>query len=385
MEGERCRGTTRAGERCKNIEGKCRYHKCPTKRSPSATAATLIRSKEILPPSPDKKKSKVSKRPSLLEKHYRGVSERACYDDLGFKCDLARSYSMQPQEGKILYPEEFQIVARHLMEVCKTAIGGKCIMHPTMPGIQWDNTDKKSAYTANEKMHNVGNHYFHSVRKAENPVEIFGKEDVDRCICNNEYLRLGVAFETLQFLSDPDLSVSDLNEKWKEHHGLLQGWIPRPRDGKVSGALRQKILKDSIDFLAQEYKIHLQPKPEYQIPVLRELIKLLKTDKNFRGVIESWKAVIPYSQVLGEINLPAIVIYPAPGHDNAKLAIQKIIEHFEGFDVSEIGLDHTPRFNYRYNPLVFWANGSGDHKKMLPAKYFSSEEKVFYKNHELVL
>jgi len=93
--------------------------------------------------------------------------------------------------------------------------------------------------------------------------------------------------------------------------------------------------------------------------------------------------IIPYSQVEGDINLAAIVIYPIWGSSCSQLLLDEIIKHFSRFDDKKIGLDITPRYNAKYNNLIYWANGSGDHKKVLSDKYFTSPEKIFYKGHEL--
>jgi uncharacterized protein (UPF0248 family) len=151
----------------------------------------------------------------------------------------------------------------------------------------------------------------------------------------------------------------------------------------ISVQLKRKIIQDSIDFLAEEYKIHLQPKPEYQIAVIKELIKLIGSDEVFKSCLDSWKAIIPYHRVLDVSKMPAIVIYPVKGLKCSQYVLNKIIRHFSQFDSKVIGLDITPRYNAKYNELIYWANGSGDHKKILPDKYFTSPEKIFYIGHEM--
>ncbi len=61
----------------------------------------------------------------------------------------------------------------------------------------------------------------------------------------------------------------------------------------------------------------------------------------------------------------------------ARYSLNTIINHFNQFNGKEIGLDITPRHNAKYNELIYWANGSEDHKKLLPEKYFTSPEKIF--------
>lgn len=178
--------------------------------------------------------------------------------------------------------------------------------------------------------------------------------------------------------------MPDDDPKWKEYHGeiyLKDQFVSRV----LTSSLKEKIRNDSFHLLAQEYKIHLQPKPEYQLGVISILIELIENNIEFCQCISAWKAIIPYSQVVGDLKLPAIVIYPVSGKRCAEYVISVIIEKFKLYDVEEIGLNITPRYNYRYNSLIYWAGGSGDHKAHIPALYFSTPEKIFYKGHELSL
>jgi hypothetical protein len=407
MEVEQCPVITKKGERCKKPAETCPYHKGTSKSSISKSTPTSELKSKILKKVSPKKTPVIKKAPSLaklkvMDKHYRGVSEEKCFDALGFERSCAKKYLLDWTEEKakipyykekIPYPEEFKIVAHHLMEVCKSLISGHCSLHPITPAIQWDNSNENIEIVENKwkmSMHKKGNHYFHEVEESENPVKIFGEEDRFYCMCH-ETGASDSATKTLLF--DP---FGD-DDKWQELHQDIHveniDLIPKKNlikvDGptsairKVTKTLREKIIKDSIDFLGEEFKIHLMPKPEYQIPVLRELIKLLSNDKEFNSHVTAWKAIIPYSRVIDEMKLPSIVIYPVWGTGSAQLVISKIIEHFSVYDADVIGLNITPRFNYKYNELIYWANGAGDQKKLLPVTYFTSSEKIFYIGHEI--
>lgn len=416
---DRCQGMTKKGERCKNPADSCRYHagqksksaaKTPkAKAAPKVSMPKLVPSKALVPSSPKHKPRDVTPKKQghiVLEKHYRGISESKCYDALGFSCQDAMKYSRRyeehakrdPEWAKRMkpYPKEFQIVLEHLMAVCENDLGGNCGIHPVTPAVQWDNTKETFSNALNqwkEDLRREGNHYSHSSEIDQNPLKAYGVQDRPYCMCNEvKPMDARNAFETISF------SLDGNDEDWTSYHGafasfeekidypanLIVGKTTFETQRKVTPELRSKIMKDSFDFLGQEYKIHLMPKPEYQIPVLRELIKLLKNDPEFKAHIVSWKATIIYSQVVGELNLPAIVIYPVWGQRSTKLCIKKIIEHFSQFNADEIGMGKTPRFNYRYNNLVYWANGAGDQKKLLPDKYFTTKDKIFYKGHEIL-
>jgi hypothetical protein len=319
-----------------------------------------------------------------LEKNYRGVNPAASYTSLGFIPTEANKYyhptiTKYRGDKNIPYPEDFSTVATFLMDLCKT-LTSSCIFHTGYPGIQWTNDSvevgiKKEQHKA--AMTNTGNHYYHN--STDNPTRIWGI-DPYYCWCQ-EYKSEDTAFGTL-LLDDND------NDKWFEYHGKISVPDTSPfrshvENRVVSAELKKKIKQDSIVHLAQEYKIHLQPKPEYQISVIEELIKLLKLNPEFSSCIDTWKAIIPYSNVISDMKLPAVVIYPVKGEKCARYALNTIIKHFNQFNIKEIGLDITPRYNAKYNELIYWANGSGDHKKMLPEKYFTSNEKIFYVGHEL--
>lgn len=277
----------------------------------------------------------------------------------------------------------FTIVENKINAICNTIKVGLCIYHPNLPGIQWTNDTniyKAAQLRWKKEMHEKGNHYFHVLKTLENK-PYYPLYDVDYCMCQETKTPENNAFHTLTITG----KVSE--KEWQNTHGYTYAAEEGDKQRTVTEQLKKKILKDSLDYLGQEYKIHLQPKPEYQLPVLRILANLINTDTTFRENIEAWKTVIPYHRVKSELNLPVIVIYPVWGALSATLVLKKIIQIFKDYDCKEIGLDHTPRFNKKIGGkvagLVYYANGSGDHKKKLPSKYFTGPGKEFYIGHEL--
>ncbi len=292
---------------------------------------------------------------------------------MGFECEKYEEYYLPGSRGEkfksIPYPKEFSSVANSLLKVCGI-LGAECSVHPSMPGIQWvNNRDnvEEAKKVLKLYMRNLGNHYFHSIDPKENIN--YPLEDKYYCMCQ-EWKSEQTAYLTLKGMTDTE---------FQDYHGKI--YTGENMDRHIGENLKKKIVEDSIEFLAQEYKIHLQPKPEYQIPVLQELVNLISTE--LLNVIEAWKAIIPYDRVLSDMKLPSIVIYPVGGAKNAEFVIHKIIERFSKYDVKEIGLNVTPRYNYKYNELIYWAGGSGDHKIHLDEKYFNNKEKNFYKGYEI--
>lgn len=415
-----CQGKTAAGKSCKRpaTKGSYCYQHGPT----SSTAPTPAKAKAKTPAkakavrrrispesvSPKKKASKPSPRSKevslttardvdeairSMEAEWRSDRMSPGMGSLGWSPTKAKLYTKEAAMERIMkyYPEElgdripfpaaFTLVANKLEKICQSIPFGSCQIHPTMPGMQWDNHNSNTYEATKEKwqksMWKKGNHYFHSVETSEN--SHYPSYDREYCMCH-EWKTEDNAVATLA------LSLSGNDEEWGKYHGFTASDSAENGPPRViSLDLRKKILKDTIDFLGQEYKIHLQPRPEYQLPVIRVLVKLISTDPVFASHIEAWKTIIPYNRVTVGLNLPVVVIYPCKGQESATFVLKKIIEVFSKFDAAKIGLNHTPRFNHKVNELIYYANGSGDHKKLLPEKFFTGPGKEFYKGHELYL
>lgn len=380
----KCSGVNSKGQPCKltPTNGKyCRYHCVKTDEvSVSPKSKGSVETKKTI----DVKKPVGTG--VKMEENLRGIEKELCYDNLGVECELkpdtyylaGSKWEKYKKEGSKPYPEKFSKVTKELLHVCEIleVKGGDCTVHPVMPGIQWANSDenvKKAKALFEESMHAKGNHYFHHLKTSENSAH--SKEDKEYCMCE-EWQKHRNAFLTLKGRTE---------EEWKHDHGSVLNAEGNIVERPITPSLKTKIINDSIDYLAQEYKIHLQVKPEYQIPVLHELVDLLKEDKELFGIIYAWKAIIPYDRVISGMMLPSIVVYPVFGKANAELALKKIMSRFSGFDIAQIGLNVTPRFNRKFNEMVYVAGGSGDHKYFLDEKYFDGKEKNFYKGYEITL
>lgn len=376
----------------------------PSPRSGAGKKKTRIRTSPETPPSPPRSSMEIGTPPSpvrslpgSMEHEWRLGRESPGVGSLGWSPSKAREYRERERiehikkypsaaiEGKreIPFPPEFEVVYDKLKEICKSIPYGYCDLHPTTPAVQWSNNthdlDNTKKQWQNE-MHQKTNHY-----SQDYPYDLnknYPLYDQDYCSHHAGFdasKQSGYAYKTLF------LPIQGEDEEWEALHGCTRGHCDIEEGEayrKISSELRKKIMEDSLEYLAQEYKIHLQPKPEYQFPVLRILAKLLATDKEFKSHVEAWKAVIPYHRVKTELNLPVIVIYPAWGKKSAEIVLGKIIQAFSKYDAAKIGLNHAPRFNKKYNELIYYAGGAGDQKKNLPDKYFTPG-KIFYKGYEL--
>ena len=161
-------------------------------------------------------------------------------------------------------------------------------------------------------------------------------------------------------IKDIDLSIKNLLSGKKitsgedlEIYHIKTGWVQKDVD---------KIIKDAIIYLGQTYKIHLQPKPQYQLYTFKRVFDIINTPK-LKGYVDDIKAIVPYTKVLGEKRIPSIVIYPVFGNNNAQKILNAISSDKELLEKSgEIGLNIVPRFNHTLNKLIFWASGGGSDK-----------------------
>lgn len=144
-----------------------------------------------------------------------------------------------------------------------------------------------------------------------------------------------------------------------------------------------------------EYKVHLQVKPEFQFWVLETLDALLRSeDGKFKACVEGIKMHNFYDVVNDpEKKVPSIVIYLSGNNlkqtDEEKKICAKtvinILKNIFGEYSPDIGLNKTPRYNYRIDDLIYWSNGPGDVKVKMDvdgvlATYFSETSNYSYLN-----
>lgn len=130
------------------------------------------------------------------------------------------------------------------------------------------------------------------------------------------------------------------------------------------------LLNSAYNLLNQVFKIHLQPKAEFQRSVIRELLIVLNRS-DVAPHIKQVKFLLSYEPILSETNaMPSIVIYPRFGYIHAKTILDAVICHFDQFHLEEASLDASrlPRFNLAVNPLISWASGDGKMKTQLQSQ-----------------
>jgi len=119
-----------------------------------------------------------------------------------------------------------------------------------------------------------------------------------------------------------------------------------------------------------EYKVHLQVKPEYQFWVLHKLNWIIRDNETFKSCIDAIKMHNFYDIVMGESLVPSIVIYLS-GNNLKQTSQEKvdclknvleILRKVFGKYSKKIGLDITPRYNYKVDELIYFTNGPGDVK-----------------------
>jgi hypothetical protein len=120
-----------------------------------------------------------------------------------------------------------------------------------------------------------------------------------------------------------------------------------------------------------EFKVHLQVKPEYQFWVLDVLNKLIRSSNDFKNCVDAIKMHNFYDVVFSEdISAPSIVIYLSGNNlvqtDDEKWkclsTVVEILWETFGKYSKDVGLDMAPRYNHTCDELIYWSNGPGDIK-----------------------
>jgi hypothetical protein len=120
-----------------------------------------------------------------------------------------------------------------------------------------------------------------------------------------------------------------------------------------------------------EFKVHLQVKPEYQFWILDVLNKLIRTSNDFKNCVDAIKMHNFYDVVFSkDIRSPSIVIYLS-GNNLVQTEEEKrkclntvleILRNVFGKYSKDVGLDMAPRYNHTCDELIYWSNGPGDIK-----------------------
>lgn len=157
---------------------------------------------------------------------------------------------------------------------------------------------------------------------------------------------------------------------------------------KLSVGDIEKIRKDSLYALGQTFKIRLNPKPQYQIWSMKQLLRLFQNPQVY-PLVEAFKVVIPYSRIVSGAKLGSIIIYPENGRRVASVLLGLIKKLFSPYNVDEIGLGIVPRNNVTINPLIYYSGGNGDDKAVLKehgvlGKFVdTNNNNAFYRGFEL--
>ena len=120
-----------------------------------------------------------------------------------------------------------------------------------------------------------------------------------------------------------------------------------------------------------EFKVHLQVKPEYQFWILECLNKLIRSSIDFKNCVDAIKMHNFYNVVMSEdIRAPSIVIYLSGNNlvqteDEKWKCLSTVVEilwNTFGEYSKSVGLDIAPRYNHTCDELIYWSNGPGDIK-----------------------
>lgn len=227
------------------------------------------------------------------------------------------------------------------------------LFHEGFPGIQFTN------HCSNE--YEQYDKYFYNSEPAEIS-KLFRRKHIF-----NNAIAIMDDKNTLEYLVDE-------SSLWQEHISYYD------QDGnkvkQKAEELKDLLKQQTLEILSGIYKIHLQPKLEHRDLILQHLVHLLNTNKKVRKNIAAWKVIVPYCRVYEE-NFPVLVIYPTYGKESFELVLNTIISTFMDFDDREVGLGITPRYNLRYNDLIYFTQYHGDNKEYLQEKYPQQFSSIF--------
>jgi ribosome-associated toxin RatA of RatAB toxin-antitoxin module len=154
-----------------------------------------------------------------------------------------------------------------------------------------------------------------------------------------------------------------------DYINTLKGNLTMNMRLSLSDNEKMKIKQDAIVALGHKtYKIHIQPKPEYQYWVLDHIFKTL-IDYDLIECVRAVKVLITYDQVKYD-RIPVVVIYPFNGKGVSKKVLNMMIKVFSKYS-DLVGINILPRWNHKYDSLIYWANGNGDDKQFLKDKNLS--------------
>lgn len=150
-------------------------------------------------------------------------------------------------------------------------------------------------------------------------------------------------------------------------HKFLHGYrIHEPsilQYNKGDGSLKT-LSEDQKNSLAQNYKIHLMPKPE-DVPAvfIRLLDEIVKKDSELASLLSDFKIKFDLQDLKDSHNetLPIMVLYPRSGKENSQKLLNIIYSLFK--DVQ--GLNVTPRYNQKVTDLIYFAQGNADDKNVI--------------------
>jgi hypothetical protein len=116
--------------------------------------------------------------------------------------------------------------------------------------------------------------------------------------------------------------------------------------------------------LVRIYKIHLMPAHGRSAEVVSRIFDRALVDEQFSESIDQVKYLKNDIEpvIVDEMVLPRIVIYLAPGQRRARRFVRKLAEMLSDIPGLE-GVE--PRFNMKYNDLIYYAQGNADNKTVI--------------------
>jgi len=151
----------------------------------------------------------------------------------------------------------------------------------------------------------------------------------------------------------------------------------------------QKLLRDNLQELKKEWKVHLMPDAESMVPLFRELIRNEAVAESVYQAkilfdLEKAKSGSPQEVLEGTKNFPVIVLYVYGSKTELNPVLREVKEVVSRLDSQS--LCAKPRFSVSYekDKLIYFTQGSGDikilYEELREAANISQLESLFIRD-----
>jgi hypothetical protein len=188
------------------------------------------------------------------------------------------------------------------------------------------------------------------------------------------YLRSGLHYGFISdkygyvFKSLVNVLINEIDKlQWEQVLSEISEYLPVPDEiDPLPNNLKEftpqnveQLRQESVRLISQDWKVHVQFKPEYVYWGLTKLYPFVNSNREITDI----KVSISYGRSGQNTGaLPIVILYLHSRIDMVKI-VNDLVRLFS--DPQEYSLGVVPRFNVRVNDLIYYAQGHGDLKQWL--------------------